>query len=67
MYKVSYIFQKYKKFKTVVVSVNKSFILKMQKKIMKNKISKSYQTFVLLRYRRNLFRKVKVTVMFVLL
>ena len=55
------------KFINVVVSLSKSLFSKCKCFIMKIEINTSYQTFVFIRYRRNLFIKVKVMVLFVLM
>ena len=66
MYKVNYIVRKYHKFIDDVVSVNQFFfIIAKVFLFIKIEINTQYQTFAFLRYIRNLFRKVKVMVIFV--
>ena len=55
------------KFINVVVSLSKKLFSKCKCFFMKIEINTSYQTFVFLRYRRNLFMKVNVMVLFVLM
>ena len=57
----------YDYFKDVLVTLSQKLFVNAEVFVMMIDINTYYQTFVFIRYRRNLFRKVKVRIKFVLL